>query len=349
MSRDFNVTIVGYGLAGRIFHRPLVLATPGLRLACVVARDPAKVHADLPEMPVVSDLAAVLRDPAIDLPEVDLVVIATPDHCHAEHALAALAAGKHVVVDKPLAPTLAEARAIVAAAQQHGRMLAVFHNRRWDADFLTLRGLIEAGELGEIVQFESHFDRYRPEVQHRWKDARDAGIWQDLGPHLIDQALVLFGRPLAVFADFACQRAGAGAPDYVHALLRYPQLRVILHASQSTQASGLRYAVHGARGSFIKHGLDPQEAQSVAGMRPGYAAWGVDDAPGTLTRDDAQGGVSEALVHSQRGDYPAFYVAMREAMAGRGPVPVSGAEALAVMEVLEAGVLSARERREVAL
>ncbi len=337
-----QVALIGYGLAGKVFHAPLIKATPGLNLKHVIASDQAKVHADWPEVAVSARLEDVLADPATDL-----VVIATPDHLHKPQALAALQAGKHVVVDKPLAPSLADAREIAACAAAQNRVLAVFHNRRWDADFLTLQRLISEGALGEIVQFESHFDRLRPVSQDRWKDHRAAGLWQDLGPHLVDQALQLFGMPIAVFADLATQREGGPAPDYAHVLLRYPRTRAILHMSQSTHASSLRFAVHGTAGSYIKHGLDHQEDQSKDGMTPDDARWGADPEPGALTRFQADGALTDTVVPNARGDYLQFYATLAKAIRGEAPDPVPPDQALAVMTIIEAGRISTAERREI--
>ncbi|MFM6852826.1 MAG: oxidoreductase [Sphingopyxis sp.] len=337
-----NVALVGYGLAGKAFHAPLIDAADGLRLAMVVSSDAAKVQADWPGMAVVADMAAALADPAIGL-----MVLATPDALHAPQAMAALDAGKHVVIDKPFAPTLAQARMVADKARETGATLTIFQNRRWDADLLTIKALLANGELGDVVQFESHFDRFRPQVTHRWKDTRDAGIWQDLGPHLVDQAVHLFGMPLAVMADMAVQRAGGTVPDYAHVTLRYATRRIILHISLSAHASALRFAVHGTNGSYIKYGLDPQEDQSKAGLRPADAAWGVDPQPGTLVRVGADGTVGECAVPSQRGDYPAFYAAVRDAIWGVGPNPVPPQQALEVMTVLEAACTSAAQGREI--
>lgn len=339
-----RVALAGFGLAGRVFHAPLIAATEGLELASVVSSDPARVHAALPGVPVAASLDAALRDPGIEL-----VVVATPDHLHEEHALAALDAGKHVVVDKPLAPTLAAGRAIAARAAQRGRMLMVFHNRRWDADFLTLRRLLAEDALGDILQFESHFDRFRPAASGTWKDGRPAGVWQDLGPHLVDQALQLLGMPIAVSADLAIQSPNGTMADYAHVVLRYERARAILHCSRSIAASGLRFAVHGTRGSFVKHGLDPQESQSQAGLRPGDPQWGLDPDPAILTRIE-DGAVQPAEpLPCDRGNYAAFYAGLRDALSGAGPNPVPPEQALATMTVLEAALASARERREVAV
>lgn len=334
-----RVALIGYGLAGKAFHAPLIRATAGLELVAVVSSRKAEIAADLPVVAVLEALGQALDDPAVDL-----VVVATPDHLHATQALAALSAGKHVVVDKPLAPTLAEARDIAAQAKRAGKLLSVFHNRRWDADFLTLSHLIGSGELGEIRQFESHFDRYRPATGERWKDRRAGGVWQDLGPHLVDQAIRLFGMPRAVLADLAVLRPGSDAFDYAHVLLDHGPVRTILHMTQSAPANSLRFVVHGARGSYIKHGLDPQEAQAKAGIAPGDPDWGIDPLPGELTCGHADGTIRAEAVANRRGDYRAFYRDLRAAIANGSANPVPAHEALEVMAVLAAGIESARER-----
>lgn len=338
-----GVAVVGYGLAGQTFHAPLILATPGLSLAAVVSSRPDAVHADLPDVEVLPDLdAALARD------DIGLIVVATPDALHAEQSIAALKAGKSVVVDKPFAATLADAEAVAAVAAQAPGVFSVFQNRRWDADFLTLRRLIAEGELGEIAVFESHYDRFRPTVTDRWKDKRDGGVWADLGPHLIDQAVQLFGAPLGIYADLQAQRQGATAIDYAHVLLRYDRLRVILNAGHLAAESSLRYVVHGTGGSFVKHGLDAQEGQSKAGLRPGDADWGVDPSPGVLTKQVGDE-TTRTTPTPERGDYPAFYAAIRDAILGKGPAPVTADQALTVMRIIDAGRRSAAQRREIAL
>ena len=332
-----RVALVGFGLAGKAFHAPLIAATPGLELAAVVTSREGEVRELYPQAATGRSYAEVLADPAIAL-----VVLATPDHLHAEHALTAIEAGKHLVIDKPLAPTLAEARRIAAHAQRNGTMLSVFHNRRWDGDFLTLRRLIATGQMGDITEFDSHFDKFKPETGTRWKDSRAGGVWQDLGPHLVDQALVLFGRPLAVSADLAVLKTGGQAADYACVTLRYPAARVRLHMSQTRHDHGLRFSVHGSKASFTKHGLDTQEEQSKAGMRPGHPQWGIDLRPGLLTEVGAPAAQVEAL----RGDYGAYYRGVAAALSGEALLPVSTDEALAVMEIIEAALLAHAERRE---
>ncbi|MBB5736287.1 putative dehydrogenase [Xanthomonas arboricola] len=338
MPKPFNLAVVGYGYVGRTFHAPLIAGTPGLALHSVVSSKPQQVQADFPDVAVLADLETALADPALDA-----VVLATPNQTHAPFALQALAAGKHVLVDKPFALDAAQARELVAAAAAAGRVVSVFQNRRWDADFLTVRRLIDEGQLGEVVEFHSHFDRFRPQVRDRWRESEvpGAGLWYDLGPHLLDQALQLFGMPQAIGADLQRQRNQARSDDYFHVTLRYPRLRVILHAGSLVADSGLRFAVHGTRGSYLKHGLDTQEDQLRAGRRPGTAGWGVDPLPGTLTRVDDEGRVHTHQPDTTPGDYRQCYAAFRDALAGTGPAPVSGADAVQVMELLELAQRSA--------
>jgi predicted dehydrogenase len=342
--QDIGVGLIGYGLAGRVFHAPFVQQTPGLCLRAVVSRDPAKVHAGLPGMKVAPDVATMLKDDAIGL-----VIVASPDEFHAEHAITALAAGKHVVVDKPFATSLADARLMAGAAQDaariSGAMLTAFQNRRWDADFLTLRRLIAEHRFGTIVHFESHFDRWRPAPATVWKEARAGGSWLDLGPHLVDQALCLFGRPDAVTADLAALRPNAPAPDWFHVVLHYPGHRAILHSSKLAADHGLRFAVHGTGGSWIKHAIDPQEPAIVAGAAPGGESWGEDPIMGRFT----DGAAPSVPVANERGDYRLFWQALSAALHGKGDNPVPPAQAVAVMEVLEAGMASAAQARTIPL
>lgn len=343
MTSPVRAALVGFGYAGRTFHAPLIAACPDLRLEAVVSRQAEAVAEVWPEARVLSTFEQALADPAIDL-----IVLATPNDLHAGQAEAALNAGKAVVVDKPFTLTAAEARHLAALAEERGLLLSVFHNRRWDADFLTLKALIAEDRLGPVVRFESHFNRWRPEVRDRWRegDGPGAGIWYDLGPHLIDQALVLFGRPLGVSCDLAILRPGGRATDYAHAVLRYADKRVILHADMVTPAADARFAVHGARASWLKAGLDVQEDQLKSGLTPGAEGWGVDPRPGGVV-DGATG--AREVVAGPPGDYPAYYAAVARAIRDSTPTPVPPQEAAAVMEVLEAGLASAERRAEVAL
>lgn len=332
--KQIGVGLIGYGLGGRVFHAPFIRGEEGMVLRAVVSRDPAKVHQQLSDVTVVPTVDALLV-----LAGIELVVVASPDHLHAEHAIAALSAGKHVVIDKPFATSLTDAREVVTIAEQVGRMVTVFHNRRWDADFLTLRRLLGEGRLGEIVHFESHFDRWRPEVTPVWKEARMGGSWSDLGPHLVDQAMCLLGRPQAITLNLATLRPGAPAADWFHAVLEYPHARAVLHSSKLAADHGLRFAVHGTGGSWIKHGLDTQEPMILAGGDIADETMGRDPALG-LFKPAAEGQTSER-VPNEIGDYRSLWSALVRALRGSGANPVPPNEALAVMEVLEAGLESA--------
>ena len=343
MQPELNVALVGYGFAGRVFHAPLIQATPGLRLHTVVSGDAGRVLTDQADVRVVAEAQAAFADPAIDL-----VVIAAPNAVHAPLALAALAQGKHVVVDKPFTLDLQQARDVIAAAARAGRVVSVFQNRRWDADFLTLRALLDAGTLGEVAEFHSHFDRHRPQVADRWRerDQPGAGLWYDLGPHLLDQALQLFGMPEAVFADLGRQRQDAHADDYFNVLLRYPRLRVVLHGGSLVPAHGLRFAVHGSGGSYLKHGMDTQEDTLRRGAIPGGPGWGEDPHPGELHVTSPEG-VTVSNAAGSAGNYLRYYQAMHAAITTGERPPVTAHEALQVMALLDAARESASQRREV--
>lgn len=340
-----KVGIVGYGFATATFHAPLIRSTPGLELAAISSSDASKVRAALPQVDVCDSPQALFARA-----DIDLVVIPTPNATHYPLALQALAAGKHVVVDKPFTLDVAEAVDLIARAEAAGRLLSVFHNRRWDADFLTVRELLAAGTLGRVTHFESHFDRYRPQVQTRWREADlpGSGLWYDLGPHLLDQALQLFGAPQGIALDVMRQRDGAATDDWFHAVLRYEGLRVILHASALTAQPGARYAVHGTAGSFVKLGLDPQEDALKAGTMPGSANWGIDPRPGALTIPGADGAVVAARTYQgPDGDYGRYYAGIRDAIRGVGANPVPAQQALQVMQWIELGQQSWREGRTV--
>lgn len=330
MSHTINAALVGYGFAGQTFHAPFLTTTPGLALRWVVSRDAARVQAELPGC-LVGTLEQVLADPSVDL-----VVIATPNDTHAPIAREALLAGKHVVIDKPFALDLAEAKALVELAEKQQRLLSIFHNRRWDGDFLTVRRLLADGVLGQIAQFESHFDRYRPEVRQRWREAGGpgSGLWFDLGPHILDQSLQLFGQPDWIQADLAAQRPGALSDDYFHVVLGYGALRVILHGSCLVSATMPRFVIHGSEGSFIKFGMDVQEEQLKQGKRPPAADWGVDPVPGQLSQI-RDGELVQQTVAGEAGDYGAYYRAVCAAIKGEGANPVPAPEALAVMALLD--------------
>ena len=338
-----TVGLIGYGLAGSVFHAPLIRSVPGLRLAKVVTSRREQVAKDLPGV-VVAGTEDVLSDPAIDL-----VVIASPSAHHYDHACAALLAGKHVVVDKPLAITSRDASELIELAANRNRILSVFQNRRWDNDFLTVQHAIKQGWLGEVFHYEAHFDRFRPQIKTGWREVPGpgAGILCDLGAHLIDQGLHFFGMPHAVTADLIAQRAGAKVDDYFHLVLDYFPLRVILHAATLVIQPGPRFTVHGDGGSFLKYGIDGQEEALKHGQRPGDPDWGADSPEqyGELT----PAGRTPRKIETLRGGYERYYQALAACLEIGGPPPVDPRDARDVLIVIEAAQRSAAERRTVSV
>lgn len=340
-----HLALIGYGSAARVFHAPLISGVPGLHLATICSTKPAAVQADWPQVAVVATPQAAFDDPRIDC-----VVIATGNESHHPLARAALLAGKHVVVDKPCTVTLEQTQDLLQVAAAQGKVLTVFQNRRWDADFLALRQVLDSGVLGRVVHFESHFDRYRPTVPERWReqDLPGSGLWFDLGSHLVDQALQLFGMPDDLLVDLALQRDGAQVNDYFHAQLRYPGthpgLRVILHGSALVPAVGPRFVVHGTLGSFVKQGLDVQEDALKAGGRPQWghtADWGGDPLVGCITTHSAAGAHTQPAP-DVTGNYLAYYAQLAQCLAGRVSTPAVTAQHVEqAMRLLSAGQRSA--------
>jgi scyllo-inositol 2-dehydrogenase (NADP+) len=336
-----RVGLIGYGLAGEVFHAPLIAAEPAMRLSMIAtsrteaaARTGARV-APSPE--------ALLEDP-----DVDLVVIAAPNERHAPLAERALEAGKHVVVEKPFTVTTADADRLCGLARRRGLVLTVFQNRRFDGDFLTVRELAASGRLGKLYAFESRFDRFRPEPRARWKEQAvpGGGTLYDLGAHLIDQAILLFGMPESIVADVSTQRPGAEAPDYFHLILRYGAVRVVLRSGSVVSDPWPRFRLDGDRGSFVKTGLDPQEEQLKAGVRPGDPGWGS-EAPARY--GELSGG---ERIPTRPGCYERFYRELALSIGARDPAqdpPVSAASAADVIRVIEAALASEAEGRRVAL
>ena len=303
-----KVGLIGFGLAGAVFHEPLIRACEGLELSAVFT---SREHP--------------LRVGSVDelLGRCDLVVVASPNDSHFPLAQHALEHGKHVVVDKPFTVSVEQADALIALARETRRMLTVFHNRRWAADFLSLRNLLP--RLGDLFLLDANWDRFRPQVRERWRElpGPGAGLLADLGPHMIDEMLVLFGMPDAVSADIFAQRPGAMVDDYFDLRLDYGQGRVCLRASSMVSEPRPRFAAHGSGGSYVKHGLDPQEAQLKAGLDPRDPGFGVVDSGGTLTLPD--GRIEQVL--GERGRYLDFYKAVVAAIEQAAPVPVDPADA----------------------
>lgn len=337
-----NVVLAGYGAVGRLMHAPLIRHVDGLNLYAIVSSRPAAVYADYPGMCVPESLDRALADP-----QVDMVVIATPNDSHAPLGLQVLTAGRHLVIDKPATLDAGQARELATEAHARGLMFSVFHNRRWDADFLTLSRLVAKGTPGPLSRCHLYYDRFRPEVQDRWRErpGPGSGSWFDLGAHLIDQALLLFGPPEAVWVDLAALREGGEAVDHFKALLRYPSLRVTLESHALAAENGLRYALDGRRASYRKYGLDTQEQNLRDGGVPGQSGWGHDPRPGTLTYPDGR----TETVENERGDYRCFYQNVEAHLVRGEALAVTPSQVIEVMRVIDAGLESSRRRCEVAL
>jgi predicted dehydrogenase len=329
-----RVGLIGYGYAGKTFHAPLILSVPGLALTIVGSSKGDAVLATLPAVKVCSTAETAVH------PDVDLVVIASPNDSHFPLAAAALRAGKDVVIDKPFTVTLAEARSLVQIAAQHKRLLSVFHNRRWESEVLATKAILQSGALGEVSHYECHMDRFRPNVRHRWREnpGPGAGLWFDLGPHLIDQALHLFGLPHSVNANFGILREGGQTDDWAHIQLNYDRLRVILHASLLVSGGLARSILHGTRASWAKYGADVQEKQLMAGMKPGEQGFGYDPDSGILY-DGATG--EQTRTPTPGGCQQMYYIGIRDAIRSGQPLPIPAKDAVAVMAILETSFESA--------
>ncbi|ALO94042.1 Oxidoreductase [Streptomyces hygroscopicus subsp. limoneus] len=351
-----RVGLIGYGLAGSVFHAPLIAATEGLALDTVVTSQPERQQQARAEFPDVR-IAATAEELFGRADDLDLIVVASPNKTHVPLATAALKAGLPVVVDKPVAGTAAEARELAALADERGLLLSVFQNRRWDNDFLTVRRLLADGELGDAWRFESRFERWRPQLKGGWRESGDpaeiGGLLYDLGSHVVDQALVLFGPVTEVYAESDVRRPGAEADDDTFIALTHASgVRSHLYVSATTAQLGPRFRVLGSRAGYVKYGLDPQEAALREGSRPGSTPdWGAEDASlwGRVGSGESPLTGGGTPVPTLPGDYPAYYAAVAAALRGDGPNPVTALEAAAALDVLEAARRSARDKVTVTL
>ncbi len=345
-----RVGLLGYGLAGSVFHGPLIAATPGLHVAAIVTANPARQARATADHAGVR-LLATADELWLHAGELDLAVIATPNRSHVPLALSALEAGLAVVVDKPLATTVADGRRLLAAAHERGLPLTVFQNRRWDGDFLTVRRLIEEGALGPVGRFESRFERWRPEIEPGFRERgapeEAGGVLFDLGAHLIDQALVLFGPVASVYAEIDRRRAGAEVDDDAFVALHHASgTRSHLWMSAATPQLGPRFRVLGGRAGYTKWGLDPQEAALANGQRPSNVGFGEDPESG-WGRLGVEG--ETRPVRTERGRYDAFYGSVAAALRGGTPLPVDPADSVTVLEIIESAHRSAAIGQPIAL
>jgi len=339
-----DVGLIGFGLAGRAFHAPVIRAVPGLRLAAILQRSGTQAAEQYPDVRIVRSV-----DELLSVESVRLVVIATPNDTHYPFARQCLAAGRDVVVDKPFTTTLAEAVSLVQFARQCGRLITVYQNRRYDGDFQAIRQIVAGGALGRVVRFETNYDRFRPQLRPgawREKSGPGTGILFDLGPHLIDHALVLFGLPEAITADVRMERDNAVTDDAFDILLHYPHsLRAVLRSTMLAASPRPRFVLHGTRGGFFKQSFDPQENNLRRGEIPKDAPWGAEPEKdwGVLTVYDGEN-PTERQIPSGTGDYRDYYANVRDAMLGKATLHVAPQHALDVMRVLELARESSRRR-----
>ena len=343
------MALLGDGLAGRVFHAPFLSAVPGFALRAIVSRRTEEVGRAWPGVDVLGSVDEVFQDDRFDL-----VVVATPNETHDALARRALEAGKHVVVDKAAAPTSAQVRALADVAAERGLVFAPFHNRRWDGDFLTVQRLLAEGALGRLVSFESHFDRFRPLPREgTWKeDASEAhGLLMDLGPHLVDQALALFGPPRTLVASVRRDRDGSAIDDAFDLWLEYDGLQVMLRSTLIAAEAAPRFLLHGTRGSYRKFGVDPQEPALVAGAavpRLGeQSPWLAEDAScwgelATAAEPESPERMTRVRVPTAPGDYRGFYGNVLEAVRGETALAVTPEDAWRTMRVLELARESSR-------
>ncbi len=348
MSRSVNVGLVGYGMAGRVFHAPVISAVPQLRLAAIVERHGDASRQRYPGVAVVKDASEIFGNK-----DIELAVIATPNATHFDLARAALLAGKHVVVDKPFTVASSDAQELVDLAKKAGRILTVFQNRRWDGDFLTVSEIVRAGRLGHLVEFESNFDRFR--VRRKpgaWKEqpGPGSGLLYDIGPHLVDQALALFGSPTSLAADIRIERDKAETDDQFEIVLHYPGLKVTLEAGMLACEPRPRFRLNGTNGSFVKCGLDPQEEALREGASPAGADWGREGAGrwGTLTTGEGMR-LRRETVETAPGRYSAFYENVYDAIVNGAGLCVKPEQGRAVIRIIERALQSSRDGLTVGL
>ena len=342
--QPINTAIIAFGFSGSVFHTPIIEKSDHFNIRLVSSSSAEKVHERLPGVEVTDE-----AEEACQREDIDLVVITSPNTTHYPLAKAAIENGKHVVLEKPFVPTYEEAVELTELAEANDVVLSVYHNRRWDGDFLTIRSLMEAGALGDVHTFQAAWNDYAPEVEGLWReqDLPGSGSWFDLGAHFIDQALELFGMPETIFADLEIQRPKTNNTDYFHVILGYPNQRVILQSSLLAVGEVPRYIVHGTKGSFVKCGFDPQEDMLINGKMPGDRGWAVENEAYYGTFTDAYGGTEKIPTH--QGSYESYYEQIAQAIQEDGKNPVTAIEASRVIRLLELAEKSDWEKRVISV
>lgn len=339
-----NVALCSYGMSGKVFHAPLITAEPRLHLHSILQRNDATALKDYPSVEIVKNFEALIETPAIDL-----IVVNTPNEHHYPMAKAALLAGKHVVVEKPFTLSLEDGRELISLAQEKNLLLSVFQNKRLESDHLAVSEVIQSGALGRIVEVEWHYDRYRTNITHKkWKEDNlpGAGTWFDLGIHMVDSMLCLFGKPEAVYAEMRSLRRAEGSTDYFTSIFHYADMRVLLRSNTFVSEKGATVTLHGDKGSFLKFGQDVQEGQLMHGVIPGMSGWaqpGEDNYCVLHTQGDGES--SRRIVPGQRGCYENYYRNIVDAITGEAPLAFVPEQSLLGVEILLAAEQSAREEK----
>ena len=336
-----HVGIASFGMSGKFFHAPFLSNHQGFKISKIVERSKNEVNKIYPDIESVQSFDDLLNDNNIEL-----VVVNTPDSTHYEYAYKALKADKHVVVEKPFTRTLRQGEELINLADKRKKVLSVYQNRRWDGDFMTIRKIIEDKWLGRIVEFESNYMRFRNFIQpNTWKESaiQGIGLVHNLGSHMIDQAVMLFGMPEAVWADIDKMRADSEIDDYYHIKLIYPDIKVALKGSLLVREETPRYTIHGTRGSFLKYGIDPQEEMLKQGFTPNMPNWGEE--PETnwgLLNTEINGIHIRGKVETMAGNYTAYYDNIYEAIRNRSELEVLPEQAINVLHIIDAAKESSR-------
>ncbi|MCK5135035.1 MAG: Gfo/Idh/MocA family oxidoreductase [Bacteroidales bacterium] len=344
--QKINVALSSYGMSGLVFHGPLLETHPGYKITKILERNRKDSDGKHPESILVRNFDSILHDP-----DIELVVVNTPDHLHYEMVAKVINAGKHVVVEKPFTLRSAHADELIRLAGKKSVLLTVFQNRRWDGGFLTVKEIIETGKLGRLVEFESHFDRYRNYIQESWKEqSTGTGVLYNLGSHLVDQALQLFGMPDRLFCDSRMLRDGARTDDSYDLFLHYPAFKCLLRSSYLVREPGPRFILHGTEGSYLKWGNDPQEEALKSGKFPDSKAWGEEpESAWGKINSNFNGNRLEGAYPTQPGNYMVFYDNVYEAIRLGSPLQVTPEQARDVIRIIEAAYESSQQGKVVNL
>ena len=337
-----KVGLAAFGMSGKVFHAPFLSTNPHFELRKIVERSKELSKEFYPQTQIVRTFSDLLTD------DIDLIIVNTPDSTHYEYCRQALEAGKHIVVEKPFTTTIEQGEELICLAEKKHLTLSVFQNRRWDADFLTVQEIIHNKYLGRLVEYESTFQRYRNFIKpNTWKETGEAGggLTYNLGSHLIDQALVLFGMPEAVYAETAILRDGGKVDDYFVIRLLYPNIKVNLKASYLMKEPLPRFVLHGTLGSYIKYGVDKQEAALVAGGIPNQPHWGEEaEEEWGIINTEIEGKEVRQKYPSLKGNYGAFYQNIYEHIKEQKPLITDARQVIQVIKVIEAAYKSSKER-----